>query len=176
VAGAVEDAARALELARSAREPQSLLPALALTARVQCARGRAGEAGLLANELFQVLADTGFASPASFFSADLVVALRVLGRGDEFLRGTDHAPARSRWFDAAAAFASGEFERAADVYTEIGSVPDEAYARLRAAEQLVEQGRRADADEQLERALAFWRSVGATRYVREGEALLAATA
>jgi hypothetical protein len=28
----------------------------------------------------------------------------------------------------------------------------------------------------LRRALAFWRSVGATRYVREGEALLAATA
>jgi hypothetical protein len=26
------------------------------------------------------------------------------------------------------------------------------------------------------RALAFWRSVGATRYVREGEALLAASA
>jgi class 3 adenylate cyclase len=176
VAGAVEDAVCALELAHSAREPQSLLPALALTARVQCARGRADEAGLLMSELFQVFANTGFASPASFFSADLVVALRMLGREDEFLRVANRAPARSRWFDAAAAFASGDPERAADVYAEIGSVPDEAYARLRAAEQLLDQGRRADADEQLERALAFWRSVGATRYVREGEALLAATA
>jgi hypothetical protein len=48
--------------------------------------------------------------------------------------------------------------------------------RLRAAAQLVETGRRSEADEQLQRALAFWRSVGATRYVREGESLLAATA
>ena len=31
----------------------------------------------------------------------------------------------------------------------------------------------AEADAELKRALAFWRSVGATAYVREGEALLA---
>jgi hypothetical protein len=33
---------------------------------------------------------------------------------------------------------------------------------------LVAESRRAEADEQLQRALAFWRSVGATRYIREG--------
>ena len=54
--------------------------------------------------------------------------------------------------------------------------PGEAYARLRVARQLVEEGRRAEADVQLQRSLAFWREVGATRYVREGEALLAASA
>ena len=48
--------------------------------------------------------------------------------------------------------------------------------RLRAAELLVADGRRAEADVQLQKALAFYRSVGATRYIREGEALLAATA
>ena len=36
--------------------------------------------------------------------------------------------------------------------------------------------RRAEADEQLRPALAFYRGLGATRYVREGEALLAASA
>jgi hypothetical protein len=50
------------------------------------------------------------------------------------------------------------------------------YARLRGAEALVAAGRRADADEQLQRALAFYRSVGATAYIREAEALFAATA
>ena len=50
----------------------------------------------------------------------------------------------------------------------------EAEARLHAAEELVAQGCRVEADEQLEQALAFYRSVGATRYVRETEALLAA--
>jgi hypothetical protein len=56
----------------------------------------------------------------------------------------------------------------------MGSLPDEALARLRAADKLVADGRRAEADEQLGRALAFFRSVGATVYVREAEALLAA--
>jgi len=54
--------------------------------------------------------------------------------------------------------------------------PHEAYARLRAAEQLVAEGRQAEADAQLEKALAFFRSVGATRYIREAEALLAPAA
>ena len=49
-------------------------------------------------------------------------------------------------------------------------------SRLRAARALVDENRRAEADAQLHRALAFYRSVGATRYIREGEALLAATA
>jgi len=49
-------------------------------------------------------------------------------------------------------------------------------ARLRAAKQLVEEGRRAEADAELNRALAFYREVGATTYVREGEALLAESA
>ena len=51
-----------------------------------------------------------------------------------------------------------------------------AHARLAAAEALAADGRRADADEQIARALVFFRSVGATRYIREGEAILAATA
>jgi hypothetical protein len=41
---------------------------------------------------------------------------------------------------------------------------------------LAAQGRRSEVDEQLRPALAFYRSVGATRYVRDGERLLAATA
>jgi hypothetical protein len=58
----------------------------------------------------------------------------------------------------------------------LGAGPEEARARLRAVELLVRDGRRAEADVELERALAFWRSAGATAYVREGEALMAASA
>ena len=65
---------------------------------------------------------------------------------------------------------------AADILAEIGALSDEAFARLRAAEALVDTGQRADADAQLRQALAFYRSVGATAYVREGEGLLAASA
>jgi hypothetical protein len=72
--------------------------------------------------------------------------------------------------------AEGDYARAADVYAEMGALPNEAYTRLRAAEELVAEGRQAEADEQLRSALAFYRSVGATRYIREGEALLPLTA
>jgi hypothetical protein len=58
----------------------------------------------------------------------------------------------------------------------MGSLVNEAHARLRAAAQLSEVGQRREADRQLQRTLAFWRSVNATRYVREAEALLPATA
>ena len=54
----------------------------------------------------------------------------------------------------------------------MGARPDEAFARLRAAEAMAAAGRRPEADVQLERALAFYRSVGATVYVREAEAPL----
>ena len=64
----------------------------------------------------------------------------------------------------------------ADRLAELGLRVDEAHVRLRAAEELVTAGRRAEADDQLRQALAFFRSVGASRYVREGEALLAASA
>jgi hypothetical protein len=51
-----------------------------------------------------------------------------------------------------------------------------AEARLRAAEALTAEGRSAEAQVQLEQALAFYRSVGATAYVRRAEALLRASA
>ncbi len=54
---------------------------------------------------------------------------------------------------------------AAAVLGEMGDVADEAYARLRSG-----------LDAEVRRALEFYRSVGAMRYVREGESLLAASA
>jgi hypothetical protein len=98
-----------------------------------------------------------------------------LGRADE-LSGLVEGRAHSPWAVMAGAICAGDFLRAAEIAEEIGFRPGEAYARLRAARQLVDEGRRAEADVELQRSLAFWREVGATRYVREGEALLAASA
>ena len=88
----------------------------------------------------------------------------------------EREPFKSPWLRAALAVASRDFRAAADILGGIGVVSHEAFFRLRAAEQLVAEGRRAEAGEQLRPALAFYRGVGATRYVRDGEALLAATA
>jgi class 3 adenylate cyclase len=80
------------------------------------------------------------------------------------------------WTEAAIAFAAGDLIGAADICAEIGARTEEAYARLSGARMLVAQGRRAEADVQLQRALEFYRSVGATHYIRQGESLLAASA
>ena len=58
----------------------------------------------------------------------------------------------------------------------MGARPYEAYVRLRAAEELAAGGRRSEADQELRRALDFWHAVGASTYVRQGEALLPASA
>jgi hypothetical protein len=66
----------------------------------------------------------------------------------------------------------GDLVEGAETLGEIGQVVLESVARLRAGAALAARERRAEAGEQLERSLAFWRSVGATRYIREAEALL----
>jgi class 3 adenylate cyclase/tetratricopeptide (TPR) repeat protein len=78
--------------------------------------------------------------------------------------------------EAARLVFSGRTVEAAEVYRRIAGPEDEAAARLLAAEQLVEQGRRAEADVQLQLALAFYRAAGATRVVAQAEFLLASTA
>ncbi|MDQ6821867.1 MAG: hypothetical protein M3076_16280 [Actinomycetota bacterium] len=77
---------------------------------------------------------------------------------------------------AAEAFAAGDVRRAADICGEMGAVTEEARDRLWLAQALINQNRRAEADVELQRALAFYGSEAATRYVREAEGLLAASA
>jgi hypothetical protein len=76
------------------------------------------------------------------------------------------------WADAGALIVRGEFASTADLLGEKGFHTEEAYARMRAAESLTGPARAA----QLEPALAFYRSVGASSYVGRAEALLPASA
>jgi hypothetical protein len=101
---------------------------------------------------------------------------RAAGREEDFRTLLEGQPKYTPWLDAAEAIIVDDPRRGADILGEIGARPMEAYSRLRAAEALVREGRRGEADEQLRPALAFYRGVGATRYVREGEAMMAASA
>jgi hypothetical protein len=74
------------------------------------------------------------------------------------------------------AIANGNLPAAADLLADIGSLSHEAHLRFVAAEGLLSQGRRDEGEEQLRRALAFFRAVGGTRYLRRGDALLGAAA
>jgi tetratricopeptide (TPR) repeat protein len=174
--GVVEDVERAMERARLGKDPQLMWPALSFGARV-VAHSDAQKANDLVNEVLSQWKALAYATPmASDWLADLAVAIDALGRADELVEGAAAAKSALPWLEAAGAYAAANFAGAADVYEKIGALPDEAYSRLRAARALVEQGRRAEADLQLERSLAFFRRAGATAYVREGEALLAASA
>jgi class 3 adenylate cyclase/tetratricopeptide (TPR) repeat protein len=174
LAGAVEDAAGSLELGRLAKDPQTFWPALSFAGVAFLEAGRKHEAEGLADELLDVHpADHPIPHYGTLF--DLAWLLIGLGRRQGLADAMRLAAIRTPWVEAAQAIADGAYVRAADIYEKAGGRPLEAYTRLRAAAQLVDAGRRTEADAQLHRALAFWRSVGASRYVGEGEALLAAT-
>jgi hypothetical protein len=173
-AGALDDAERAIELVRAIGEPQVLQPTLAAVAFVMLALGRRDDAAAAIDEVVASLQHVIAMSSHTTLPA-LAEVLCDLDRGGEFAACAAGATIESPWLRASGAYAGGDFERAAELFAPI-SVPDEAYARLRAAEALTAEGRRAEADVQLQRSLVFWRSVGASRYVREGEALLAASA
>ena len=165
VEGATAAAARAVELAREAKD-QVLRPALEGQLRVAAGLGRTAEARLIAHELLAL--DGGHPLALALVADELELRDDV---------GTMVAKQpETPWTLAAGAIVAGELEQAAQLLEDIGDRPGEAEVRLRAAAALVAAGRRAEADVQLAKALGFYRSVGATRYIREGEALLAATA
>jgi predicted ATPase/class 3 adenylate cyclase len=167
-----------LELARRIGDPQVLYPTIAFVARAWVSMGLRDEAVELLEELLSAWRDkpnTILHSHLQSFS-DAAAVLVALGRGSELEAIGAHASVQTPWVAAATAFVRGQFEEAAEIYGGTGSLPDEAYARLRAAEVLIRAGRRPEGDAQLQRALAFYRSVDATAYLREGEALLARTA
>jgi class 3 adenylate cyclase len=177
-AGARDDAERAVEFqSRSqATEPQLLYPAHAFAARAAAEAGDDKRAAELAESALASWRERSHTYLAGAWIPDLAVALVRIGAGGELETISRVARVQTRWLEAAEAYAQGEYQAAAEIYAEMGALPSEAEARLRAAAALVAGGRRAEADAELRRALAFWRSVGATRYIREGEPLRAASA
>lgn len=168
---AIDDAVRALEFARSARDPQALYPALALAARAQAVAGRPREAADAANELLDRVGRSDQIPLAYLWLLDLAITLYDLGSGTELLDATANARKPTPWLAGGRAVASGDLEAAADIYAVIGARPDEAQVRLRAAVSLVEEGRRAAADTELARALRFYREVGASAALAAAERL-----
>ena len=177
VAGAESDAEIAIALVRRIGEFQVVAPALAEASLVAAALGRESDALALVDELIELdrPRPVRARSTTTGFYVPFALAAVEVGRASEFLEVTANVEHPSPWLTAGRAYARGELGAAVELLSRL-SVPDTAWARLRAARALVDESRRAEADAQLHRALAFYRSVGGTRYIREGEALLAATA
>ena len=171
-AGADADSARALELGRAGKDPQNLYPILGSRARVLIELGRRDEGERLVDELLSLWVAKPYV-PNSVV-VDLAACLFELGRSSPVL---PTAPTlASPWLEAANHVLAGELRRAADILAETEALPLEASIRLRAAEAFLEEGRRAEADPELRRALDFYRNVGATAYLARAEKLLAASA
>ncbi len=172
--GALADAARASEVARGAKDPQVLHPTLAFEARARVLCDDRAGAEAVADELLAAWSKAGVWAQSE--SVNGAWAFQALGRGDEFVAALERARVQTPWHLAARLVIEGDPAGAADIYARIGTVPDEAYARMRAAGLLVTSGRRADADAQLQLALPVFARLGATAFTAQAESLLAASA
>ena len=166
--GTLADARAGVEYARQTDHPPALAGSLSVLAEILLETGSRDEAERVAEEFLATLRTN--ARPVT--SAALM--LSELGRGRDALALLQRLP-RTRWREAAELVIRGNLAEAAAVVAETGARFAEAFMRVKAGERLVADGRHGEAADQLERALAFWRSVGATRYIRECEKLLAAS-
>jgi class 3 adenylate cyclase/tetratricopeptide (TPR) repeat protein len=174
IADALEDVQHALAKARSMDDPQGMYPALAVSAFVHAEAGDDARATELLTELADRWSEREMAYGAP---CDLAVAWFDHLGAHVWRQKYDHEGAvQTAWLEGARALVDQDFAHAVAVYERTGAVIDVAAAQLYAARKLVESGRRAEADAYLRPALALYRSLGATHRVRQGEALLAATA
>jgi class 3 adenylate cyclase/tetratricopeptide (TPR) repeat protein len=158
-ASALADAGEALRESRDARDPQLRYPARAFAARAEVAAG-SPEAGA---ELAHGLLRDWSASrdyPASAWAVDVAYALEPIDRGGALVAAARDVPVMTRWLAAALPYATGDFAGAAAAFHVVGSRPDEALARLRAAEALAIEGREAEARGERARAIRFFERVG----------------
>jgi class 3 adenylate cyclase/tetratricopeptide (TPR) repeat protein len=174
VGRALADADNALELARLAKDPQTLYPTMGACAYILRESGHEKRAAELADEFLAGLRVRNDLTSAIDCLHVFSWTISALGRGSELVSALPDTD--SPWARAAALFAAGDLGQAAEVCARMGAATEEARDRLWHAETLTQQNRRAEADVELQRALAFYRSVGATRYIRAGEQLRAESA
>jgi class 3 adenylate cyclase len=152
VDGAVDDVERTLALLETQTDPQARSAlGVAAVIFVELADRRAIPAALEAFDLRFI------GQPEPFTTAFLPLLdapTEIRERLGALLR---EPKTTTPWLDAGRAAFDGRFAEAAEIYARMPLRPAEALARVRAAEILVGEGRRAEADAQLERALAFWK-------------------
>ncbi|MBM2823534.1 MAG: Guanylate cyclase protein [Thermoleophilia bacterium] len=170
VEGALADYHRAVTLARSSNDPQVLLPTLGSVSLAFETHGLADEARDLAREVVE-LARTYPHAAVWALPPEFLLSRVALECESELREALEDAPP-GPWKELSFACLDRAFVRAAEMWAEAGSPPWEARLRLRAAEELIETGRRAEGEEQARRALAFYRTVGATHFVGRCEELL----
>jgi hypothetical protein len=168
--GARADDSRAVAHARETGSPQTLMPALGNALRLQLELGDVTLARERADELLSYYRR---GRVGLYAYVDLAWGANELGRTSEVRAVLNGLRRSSRWIAPARALLDEDFVSAADLFGEMGATAEEALARSKAAKGLLAEGRRDDAETQMAQSVAFWRSVGAVRYITEAETLLA---
>jgi len=170
---AVADSDRAVAVVEGKSTFQGLCGPLALRARLHAELGEMKEAARVTAELMDIWKETGSAY-VELWVLDLWFAAWSCGQELRLKTAVGESPVAVPWLDVVSAFVERDFDKAAAQLESMAAISAAATARLWAGEWLVEEGRHAEAAVQLELALPFWRSVGAWRYLRRCESLLAA--
>jgi tetratricopeptide (TPR) repeat protein len=163
-------AKRALARGRAAEDPQVLIPGLWASGATLLAGGRQDEARVLAREVIATAVNPMLAWDLGVEFAWLCADLGLSGQ----LEASIADQPDSRWNQVMRVVCAGDYLSAAAMLANLKHRPGEAQARLRAAEALAAAGRQAEAAAELERALDFYRSVGALAEISRAERLLAA--
>ncbi|HEX2428780.1 MAG TPA: hypothetical protein VHI53_12685 [Gaiellaceae bacterium] len=167
--GALDDLEHALALAREMQDPPRLLPALLNRARVLSLLGRADEARMLVSEGMEIARTTPTIGQLFGIVASEAETLGLTSEVEKLITMAPEGP----WKDASLAEIRGERTRAADMYAHMGALHLEADARLDAGEELLAAGRPVEALTELQKALEYYRAVGATFFLQRAEPLLA---
>ena len=162
------------ERARAIGDPQVLQPGLALGGRLLLDAGNRRQSEELADELLQSWRSIGLRYP--LVCTEGARLFRGLGRAGDLLATLDQVRVPSLWHMAARHVAEGDLAAAAETYAKIGTIPDEAYARLQAAAAFVAAGDRNAADRELALASPVFVQLGATAWRAEASSLLAESA
>ncbi|MBD0338044.1 MAG: AAA family ATPase [Thermoleophilia bacterium] len=162
-----------VEHARSAGDSQVLWPALTLFARFARRAGRDDESRRATLEVAEAIARSESVGDVAEWHLELLLELAALDRSDD-AREIAERVHEGVWRDACRATVERDYVAVAEILATIGEEPLQAEMRLLGARTLAAEGRLVEAERQLELARAFWRSVGATAYLREAEEVLAA--
>jgi len=167
LAAAEEDARRAEASARRAGDPQALAVGLSFGAICEWELGRPVQARGLMDEVLELplVGDN--------VGADFVLLVHALV-GQPAIDGLLGETSAGRWRDLFDLIGEDRFVEAALMADELLYLPIGAILRLAAARQLAERGEQTAARAELDRAIAFWQTVGAERYLAQARDVYAA--
>jgi class 3 adenylate cyclase/tetratricopeptide (TPR) repeat protein len=163
--GAEADAEQSVVRARPLGDAQALNPDLAKAAAIFASVGNRQRADETVTEALDNLRPLRYLGFGVMESPLLMWAALELGREGEVIEVFEREQFRSLWLRASLAVGARDSSGAAELLAELGTKSLEAFFRLQSG-----------TDANVRAALEFYRGVGATRYVRECEALLAVSA